>query len=291
MPGLARATHAGLARLTLKTVARNSRRELGDFLRSRRAMIQPGDVGFPAGGQRRVPGLRREELAIVAGVSPDHYQRIEQGRSRPSTAVIRAIADVLRLDQDERHYLHQLASAEPSSMPRATTVPPHLRRLVDATESPAYLLNHRRDVLAWNHAAAALICDFATIPAENRNIAWLVFTDSRLRDLFQDWAATARSLASVLRYAEGDHPDDHRLTQLIARLQAASPEFRHFREVAQKCGGFKTLRHPVVGEIVLAHQSFAVNGHPGLELVMYGPRDEASADTLRVLNSWAAASI
>ncbi len=240
-----------------------------------------------------MPGLRREELAIAAGVSPDHYQRIEQGRSRPSPAVIRAISAVLRLDEDERHYLQQLVSAEPPIPIRPPVVPHHLRRLIEATESPAYLLNHRRDVLVWNPLAAALVCDFAAIPPENRNIAWLLFTDSRLRDLYRDWTETARSIVSVLRYAEGNHPDDRDLADLIARLNTASPEFRRLRElreVAQKCGGFKTLRHPVVGDIQVAHQSFAVNGYPGLELVMYAPREEDSADALRVLAAWSTPS-
>lgn len=270
---------------------RGAGRELGEFLRSRRALLAPADVGLPSGGNRRVPGLRREELAIIAGISPDHYQRIEQGRSAPSVAALRAIADALRLTADEEHYLRRLAAHDAPAAARPGGIPDHLLRLIEHSDVPMYLLNHRRDILAWNHLAAALLCDFAAVEPENRNIAWLLFTDSRFRSLYRDWDETARTIASVLRYTEGNHPGDAQLARLISRLQAASPEFRRLRErreVAQKCGGFKTLHHPVIGEITLAHQSLSVNGRSDLELVLYAAHDDASTHALQLLGSWSA---
>ncbi|WP_109775602.1 helix-turn-helix domain-containing protein [Quadrisphaera granulorum] len=276
------------------------RSEIGEFLRSRRAALRPGDVGLPEvqGSLRRVPGLRREEVAIAAGVSVDHYQRVEQGRVTPSSSVVRAIGAVLRLTDDELAHLAHLArvGSGPTGQvvgPRRTEVsPPHLRHLVDALGLPAYVLNARRDVLAWNREAAALFVDFAALPRECRNLAWLVFTDSRLRELYADWHDTARRVAGVLRWAEGEHPDDDELRALLRRLEAASPDFRSIRalrEVARKCWGTKVLRHPVVGQLELIYQDFAVTGHPGLELVLFVPQDEPTAERLRVLGSWSAA--
>lgn len=281
--------HDARRRLENMNLEQGTGRELGEFLRSRRALLTPRDVGLPAGGNRRVPGLRREELAIIAGISPDHYQRIEQGRSTPSVAALRAIADALRLTADEEHYLRRLAAHDAPVAARPGRIPDHLLSLIEHSDVPMYLLNHRRDILAWNDLVVGLLCDFATIEPENRNIAWLLFTDSRFRSLYRDWDDTARTIASVLRFAEGNHPEDARLAGLIARLQAASPEFRRLRdrrEVAQKCGGFKTLLHPVIGEITLAHQSLSVDGQADLELVLYAAHDDASAQALQLLGAW-----
>jgi transcriptional regulator with XRE-family HTH domain len=256
-------------------------RELGEFLRSRRARLSPADVGLPHGsGTRRVPGLRREELAIIAGISPDHYQRIEQGRSTPSVPALRAIADALSLTADEEHYLRRLAAPEstgsapaPSAADGETTrIPDHLLRLVEYSPQPVFLLNHRRDILAWNRIGAALLTDFGAIDVENRNLAWLLFTDSRFRSLYRDWDEATRTIV-----------------HLIARLETASPEFRRIRarrEVAQKTGGLKTLDHPVIGPITVTHQVLGVNGHPDLELVLHGAHDEASAHALQLLGAW-----
>ncbi|MFT4043291.1 MAG: helix-turn-helix transcriptional regulator, partial [Gordonia sp. (in: high G+C Gram-positive bacteria)] len=251
--------------------------ELGEFLRSRRALLTPADVGLPPGGNRRVPGLRREELAIIAGISPDHYQRIEQGRSVPSVTAIRAIADALRLSADEEHYLRRLVCADSPTSVATDRVPDHLVQMVHYSPSPMYLLNHRRDILAWNDMASALLCDFAAVEPENRNVAWLLFTDSHFRSLYREWEETARTIVSALRYAEGNFPGDSELTHLINRLTTASSTFRRLRErreVAQKSGGFKSLHHPVVGDISLAYESLSVNGHPHLELVIYAAHDD-----------------
>jgi transcriptional regulator with XRE-family HTH domain len=244
-----------------------------------------------------VPGLRREELAIIAGISPDHYQRIEQGRSTPSVPALRAIADALSLTADEEHYLRRLAAPEstgsapaPSAADGETTrIPDHLLRLVEYSPQPVFLLNHRRDILAWNRIGAALLTDFGAIDVENRNLAWLLFTDSRFRSLYRDWDEATRTIVRALRYAEGNHPGDAALAHLIARLETASPEFRRIRarrEVAQKTGGLKTLDHPVIGPITVTHQVLGVNGHPDLELVLHGAHDEASAHALQLLGAW-----
>ncbi|RJL23058.1 helix-turn-helix domain-containing protein [Bailinhaonella thermotolerans] len=256
------------------------REELAAFLRHRRAQVSPEQVGLPRSGGRRVPGLRREELAIVAGVSPDHYQRIEQGRVRPSAQVLDAIATALALDDVERAHLHTLAEnlrAPLAIRPGARRSDPKMRGLKDLLESfsgPAFALNHCRDVLAWNRLGAALVTDFASLPAQDRNMVWLMLTDPRMRDLYADWRTGAQEQVAMLRRAGGQHPGDPRIERLVGRLGTASPEFVQWwpdRRVHEKTAGTKTLNHPVIGPITLDFHVLRPAATPDIELFVYYP--------------------
>src|SRR5690348_15557242 len=176
-------------------MTRNASTELGEFLRARRAELTPRSVGLPGGTVRRVPGLRREEVATLAAISTDYYTRLEQGRVQASEPVLDAITRVLDLDEDQRAYVFELAGKEPAR-PRSQgmqKVHPHLRRLLDDLASlPAMVLGRQMDVLAWNPLAAALVGDFAQLPAEERNYARMVFSPA-MRELYADWETTART--------------------------------------------------------------------------------------------------
>ncbi|HEX4814509.1 MAG TPA: helix-turn-helix transcriptional regulator [Nonomuraea sp.] len=256
------------------------REELAAFLRHRRAQVSPEQVGLPRSAGRRVPGLRREELAIVAGVSPDHYQRIEQGRVRPSAQVLDAIATALALDDTERAHLHTLAEnlrAPAAIRPAASRSNRNIRSiqdLVDSFSGPAFALNHCRDVLAWNRLGAALITDFASLPPQDRNMVWLMLTDSRMRDLYPDWRTGAQEQVAMLRRASGQHPGDPRIERLVGRLGTASPEFTQWwphRQVHEKTAGTKTLNHPAIGPISLGFHVLRPAAAPNIELFVYYP--------------------
>ncbi|MEV5573798.1 helix-turn-helix transcriptional regulator [Spirillospora sp. NPDC052269] len=258
------------------------RDELAAFLRHHRGRVSPEQVGLPRSSGRRVPGLRREELAIVAGVSPDHYQRIEQGRVRPSAQVLDALATVLGLDDTERAHLHALAAnlrssaagrATPRHQPPASDVR-GLQELVDSFAGPAFTLNPCRDVLTWNRLGAALITDFGKLPPHDRNMAWLAMTDPRLRDLYPDWKAAAQGQLAMLRRASGQHPGDPRIEQLIGRLAAASPEFVEWwpqQQVYEKTTGSKVFIHPELGPVTLGFHVLRPAGAPDVELIVYYP--------------------
>ena len=252
------------------------RAELGQFLRSRRARLSPADLGLTTThNQRRVPGLRREEVARLAGVSVDHYGRLEQGRDLGfSTAVLDAVARVLRLDADERAHLYRLVRPEPG---REGTVEqrvgPGLRRLVEsATDVPAYVVGRRGDVLAWNRLAAALITDFGALPAAERNIARVVFGDPAMRRRYADWLGKAGDVVAYLRLDLGRHPEDPKLAQLVRELSAASPEFRGLwadHRVGDKTRGAYRFTHPVAGELDLAYETLRPPDDPDQALITY----------------------
>lgn len=252
--------------------------ELGAFLRDRRSRRQPHELGLPSGRRRRVPGLRREELAILAGVSPDHYQRIEQGRVQPSSQVVDALATPLALDDTERAHLHDLARTGPERppVPRARPVDresvERLQALVDSFRGPAYVLDHRRDLIAWNRMAAALHIDFATVPARDRNMIWLLLTDPALRALYPDWETVGRTQVGLLRRAHARYPGDDRIRDLVERLSARCPDFELWwrsREVTEGTAGTKELRHPRVGTVRLGYQVLHPAGFGALEVFTY----------------------
>ncbi|MER5784931.1 helix-turn-helix transcriptional regulator [Streptomyces mobaraensis] len=213
---------------------------LRDFLVSRRTRLHPGDVGLPAHGPRRVPGLRREEVAALAAVSVDHYIRLERGNaSLVSDAVLHAVADALRLSPGERRYLHDLARPDRHDPPTGPATadgrePPaagprvraSVRRLLDTLDgSPAYIIGRDGAVLAWNRLATRVFVDFAEYPAERRTIGWIVFTDPRVRTLYLDWESKARETVAYLRSVTGRWPHDRELARHVAELRAASPDF------------------------------------------------------------------
>ncbi|MFJ4771001.1 helix-turn-helix domain-containing protein [Streptomyces uncialis] len=272
------------------------RDELGEFLKARRAALTPGAVGLPdPGTPRRVPGLRREEVARLAAISTDYYTRVEQGRLQASAPVLEALARALRLDDDQRAYLHGLAGKGPAPPRRRTAqrVRPQSRRLLDQlTEAPALLLGRHMDILAWNSLAAALITDFAALPENQRNYVRLAFVDPSVRGLFTDWESTARACVAFLRMDATQYPDDARLAALVGELSVRDPDFRTWwaaHDVASKTSGTKTMRHPVVGEIVLDWEVLSCAADPEQQLmVMTAEPGSAAHEALRILTSWSA---
>ncbi|MGW1411685.1 helix-turn-helix domain-containing protein [Streptomyces sp. NPDC002403] len=272
---------------------------LGNFLRARRAECDPRQAGFPDDGRlRRVPGLRREELAQLAHVSVDYIVRLEQGRScRVSRAVLDALADALQLAADARAYLFTLADVAPApspSSPERHQVAPRLEQLLDTMHDvPALVLRRGMDVLAWNRGAAALLTDFAVLPAAQRNLIRLTFLDDAFRSLYADWPPVARECVAVLRMEAGRAPHDAALAELVGELTARDPDFRIWWAGHRVRGPrqlTKTYIHPVVGRLTLDVQQFTVDTHPDQLLVAYtAPPRSPSHEALRRLlqsSSW-----
>ncbi|WP_105971135.1 helix-turn-helix domain-containing protein [Streptomyces geranii] len=249
--------------------------ELGSFLKALRAGLSPRTVGLPDTGGRRVPGLRREEVALLAAISSDHYTRLEQGRIQPSAAVLGALAHALHLSDHQRDHLFELAGRQRAQHRRPATqkAHPQLRRLLDGlTASPGVVIGHRMDILAWNPLAAALITDFAKVPEDKRNCARILFTDPSMRTLYADWRAEARGCVSHLRTTAARYPDDPRLTSLVGELSMQDSDFGQWwgdrREPSRRLG-MKRFHHPLVGELVLDRDTFTCAGDPDQELVVW----------------------
>ncbi|QEU91293.1 helix-turn-helix domain-containing protein [Streptomyces kanamyceticus] len=273
------------------------RTELASFLQSRRARVQPEDLGVrPLSGRRRVPGLRREELAERAGVSVDYYVRLEQGRSpNVSEQVLDAIARTLRLDASERAHLGHLTRAlrGNESEPSLDSVTPQpvrggVRILLDAVgDVPAYVLGRRLDVLAANRPARALFVDFDALPTAQRNVAWLHFRHPVMRELHLDWEEAARDTVAALRMDLGRFPCDDRLCTLLAELSVSSAEFRRLwaeHQVRDHAHGVRRLRHPLAGELTLNHETLSLPTEPDQSLVTFAAEpDTASQEALRTL--------
>lgn len=266
--------------------------ELGEYLKSRRAAIGPDDVGLTSSGVRRVPGLRREEVALLAGVSVDYYGRLEQGRERsPSVQVLEALSAALRLDLDGRTHLFRLAGLAPRAErePAPDHVDPALMRLMEAwPDNPALVYNRAYDILAANALASALFGELGAVG----NLMQLVFTDPRARDFYANWEAVAADSVAGFRMAYGDAPDDPRAREVLAELLNGSEEFAALwerRDARRKCLDEKIFRHPEVGPLTLHIQTFDVRSAPGQELVVYdAPPGSPSADALKMLGSIAA---
>ncbi len=260
---------------------RARRAELADFLKARRAALQPTDVGLPGGGRRRTPGLRREEVATLAGVGTTWYTWLEQGRDvRASLDVFEALAHALKLTPAERSHLITLGRGEeaPPPPPQPEHVSPTLRRLVENLDpSPAYLLGRRWDYLAWNRAASVLFGDLAEVPPGKRNQIWLMFTDPARRELLPDWEETARRLTARFRADYAQHVGDPSFDKLVDSLLEVSPEFRKWwprHEVAASGEGRKEINHPVAGMFVFEHAVFRHAENPEQRLLLYSPVPE-----------------
>ncbi|MER5523746.1 helix-turn-helix transcriptional regulator [Streptomyces sp. NPDC002677] len=272
------------------------RAELSEFLRTRRARLRPGDVGLPDFGRhRRVPGLRREELAQLAGVSVAYYTRLEQGNGRNVSAeVLDAIARALRLSDAEHAHLMHLAKGKQhkkKTSSRPQQVRPALGQLLEAMDGvPAYVGGRRSDILAWNGMAAAVFGDWSELPVTERNWARLVFLRPEYRDLFVEWEQKAIDIVCLLRMDAGCFPDDTRLSALVGELSVKSEEFRRLwatHDVKEKSHGVKRLHHPLVGELYLSYESFRMPDDPDQSLVTYHAEPgSASAQALRLLASW-----
>ncbi|POX60375.1 transcriptional regulator [Streptomyces sp. Ru62] len=273
---------------------------LGEFLRTRRSLLHPEDVALPDfGGQRRVAGLRREEIAQLAGVSVDYYTRMEQGRvPNPSGAVLDALARALRLDGDATRHLHRLARPQsaarhvPRRQARPQRVRPMLQRLLDdLVDMPAMVMGRRMDILAWNTAAVALFGDYAALDRAERNIARITFLDETSRELYADWTSCARENVAYLHLEAGRHPGDPQLASLIGELSMKSEDFRRWwaeHPVQDKTSGTKRFRHPVVGDLELAYETLRAADDPDQALITYAAEPGSpSHDGLRMLLAWA----
>jgi transcriptional regulator with XRE-family HTH domain len=267
--------------------------DLGDFLRSRRARIRPEEVGLPSHGRRRVPGLRREEVAQLAGVSVDYYIRLEQGRGPSvSDAVLDAIARVLRLDETEHTYLRTVARPRGRRERRPAT--PRVRQgvqlLLDSMErTPAFVLGRRMDVLAWN-ALGDAVGGFSRMAPGERNMPRQVFLDPGARDLYPEWAAVAAQTVANLRIGAGRYADDPELCALVGELSLKSEDFRRLwadHQVKECAYGVKKVRHPVAGLLTLPYETLTVPTDPDQTIVVYTPEPGSeTAERLALLGSW-----
>jgi transcriptional regulator with XRE-family HTH domain len=259
------------------------RAELADFLRNRREALRPEDVGLPGGGRRRTPGLRREEVAQLAGVGTTWYTWLEQGRDvRASASVLEAIAGALELTPAERAHLILLGRGEEVVQGRAPkeTVDPTIRRLVESLgPSPACLTGRRFDFLAWNDAHTVVFGDPSDLPDGRRNLLWRIFMEPAMRKLHPDWEEGARRIIARFRAEAARHIGDPDFDDLIHALQEGSPEFRKWwdlHEVATSGVGRKVVRHPTAGKLVFEHAVFRPQESPEQRLVLYTPTAQAN---------------
>ncbi|MGP3916906.1 helix-turn-helix transcriptional regulator [Nonomuraea sp. 10N515B] len=288
---------------------RDNRDEIRDFLASRRARITPQQAGLAPGGRRRVPGLRREEVAVLAGVSTEWYTRLEKGHiSGVSEDVLNAVARALQLDDAERAHLFDLARAAgpgPRTRRSAHKVRPGLQRMLDAmTDAPAIIRNGRMDILAANrlgramywpvfqHSAPGRSPHPRTKPSQPANIARFQFLDPAGPDFYPDWDTAADVTVALLRTEAGRDPYNNDLTHLIGELSTRSADFRTRwaeHNVRLHHTGTKTFHHPAIGDLTLDYESMDLHADPGLNLTVYtAAPDTPSHDALRLLASWAA---
>jgi transcriptional regulator with XRE-family HTH domain len=279
----------------------DSRAQVREFLISRRERISPAQAGLPAygGGNRRVKGLRREEVALLAGVSIDYYIRMERGNlTGASDAVLDGVASALQLDEAERAHLLDLARASQAASPRqrkarVSGVTGGIQQILDAiTDAPAWVRNARHDMLAANRLARALYAPVLADPRRPANNARFVYLDPAAREFFTDWERAADDIAAMLRSEAGSNPHDKQLIELIGELSTQSEEFRTrwaAHNVRFHRTGHKRIHHPVVGTLDLDFEAMEFPAHPGLTLLAYtAAPGTPTADSLRMLASWAA---
>ncbi|MBB3772187.1 transcriptional regulator with XRE-family HTH domain [Angulomicrobium tetraedrale] len=262
---------------------------LGLYLRDRRTRLDPAAFGF-TGGRRRTAGLRREEVAQRANISPTWYTWLEQGRGgTPSADVLDRIAKGLMLTEPEREHLFMLGLGRPPEVRYKPVdgVTPRLQRVLDALDtSPAFIKTATWDVVAWNRAAAAVLTDYGQLPREQRNILRLMFGNSRIRAIQEDWESVARYVVGSFRADVARAGATAEITQLVEDLSRTSAAFERLwrdNEIAAHHEGLKRLHHPEVGLLVLEFSAFAVDGRPELGMVIYNPASSADADRVRSL--------
>ncbi|AOR30162.1 transcriptional regulator [Streptomyces fodineus] len=258
---------------------------LGEYLRARRELTDPADAGLPVVGVRRTPGLRREEVATLAGISADYYLRLEQGRDRnPSPQVLEALARVFRLDATATAHLQSLTTARPAARrrPRREVVPAGIRQLLDVINLPAFVESRMFEVLAANRLAATVSPSIR--PGVNRLRS--IFLDPDEQDLYPDWEQTAGGLVAAFRASVGSDVDDPRIVQLVGELSLASEPFRRLwarHDVAPLAGGSMRLRHPQVGMLELRREKLPLSDSGGQILAIY--HAEPGSETARLLES------
>ncbi|WP_228034403.1 helix-turn-helix domain-containing protein [Streptomyces spongiae] len=257
--------------------------------------LNPAELGLPDSGQpRRVPGLRREEVALPAAITTDYYTRIEQGRLWTSAPLLAELARVLRLNEDQRAYLFELAgkSAPPRSSVRQEVDTRLQSMLDDLTTTPAFVIGRRTQVVGWNRLAAALFADFGRIPEAERFYLRLLFTDPAMHRLYVDWEEVTRLAIAQLRMESARYPDDPQLAALVDELSVRDARFREWwaaHDVALRTMGTKRLRHPVVGELTLDWHTLSCATDPDQHIIVWtAPPHSPSCDGLRLLASWAA---
>lgn len=270
------------------------RRELGAYLRSRRGRLAPGDVGLAPGARRRTPGLRREEVALLAGVGTTWYTWLEQGRDvRPSAEVLTALGDALRLDPAEKRYLFILAGrpAPEWRVAAEERVEEPLQRLLSSLRmQPAYVMGRRWDILAWNRAAAAVFGDYGRLQGDQRNIMHLIFADPGHRRLVFGWEDLARATLGLFRADSAKYVGDPAFVRLIDALLHQSPEFRRWwpeHDVLRRLSGLKRLQHPTAGLMAFEHMSLAIDDGSDMKLIVYTPQpqEDTVAKLERLLDS------
>jgi transcriptional regulator with XRE-family HTH domain len=254
------------------------RQELSDFLRNRRGRVAPGDVGLPETNRRRTPGLRREEVAQLAGMSATWYTWLEQKRPiGVSSGVLDKLARVLLLDPAERLQLFTLALRQPvlDCPAKPETVSPLIRRIVEQMDPiPALVLGRRWDVLAWNSGARAFFIDFERVPTNERNMLWLLFTNQALRSLVVDWRERAQDTLARFRADYGRHAGDMNFVQLVERLKSVSPEFAQWWprfDIQPMSEGRREYDHPLGGRMIVEHATFLVGYNPELGMLVMNP--------------------
>ncbi len=271
------------------TVADTKESALGAYLKDRRSKLDPAAFGF-ALTRRRTPGLRREEVAQRANVSPTWYTWLEQGRGgAPSADVLDRIARALMLTDAEREHLFILGLGRPPALRHQSddSITPRLQRLVDAFEySPALVRNAIWDVIAWNRAYTAVFLDYGALPPEKRNILRVVFGDRRVRDLQYDWETVARFVVSVFRSDAAKAGESPEVSALIEELSQISPDFARLwrdKDVRNYAGGLKKLRHPIIGPVTFEYSALQVDGRADLGLVVYNPTTEDDKQRIMTL--------
>ncbi|GAA1278839.1 transcriptional regulator [Planotetraspora silvatica] len=276
-----------------------ARAAVREFLTTRRARVTPTDAGLPPQGtRRRVKGLRREEVALLAGVSPEYYVRLERGQATgPSAGVVDAVADVLRLDDDERAHLGRLLAAlTPAARKRSRgtakdLVTPGIRVLLDSMDHlPAVVFNGRFDILATNTLGRALLAPVYDMPGRTNSALFLFLDEPRARNLYPEWDRITADIVAMLRIEAGHHPHDPDLTELIGQLATRSTEFRTrwaTNDVRIHRTGTKTFRHPLIGEVTLPYETLRIDAASSQILTVYAPQPGTpEADAIRLLASW-----
>jgi len=290
----------GASRRTVKDM--DSHDEIGEFLTSRRAKLTPTQAGLPDfGGRRRVPGLRREEVALLAGMSPEYYKRLERGNATGvSEAVIDGISRALQLDEAEHAHLYDLVRAANAGVhpqrrrqtTRSTQLTPGMQQTIDAMSTvPVFIQNGRLDAVATNLLGRALFSEMFENAKPPVNAARFVFLDPRAQDFYQDWEGNTRQIVAILRAEAGRSPYDRQLSDLVGELSTRSDLFRRLwgaHDVKEHRTGTKSIHHPVVGDLDLTFQSMDLASDRGLQMLVFSAEPgSASHERLQLLANWA----